>query len=38
VDPSFAEAAQATVEAAESMAGHAAAVTVRNAFEDRGIL
>jgi Zn-dependent metalloprotease len=38
VDPSFAKAAQATVDAAESMVGHAAAVTVRNAFEDRGIL
>ncbi len=37
VDPSFAEAARATVDAAESIAGHAAAVTVRNAFEDRGI-
>ena len=38
VDPSFAEAAQATVDAAESIAGHGAAVKVEKAFEDRGIL
>jgi hypothetical protein len=38
VDPSFAEAAQATVDAAESIAGQGAAIKVRKAFEDRGIL
>jgi hypothetical protein len=38
VDPSFAEAAQATVDAARSIAGPAAAVRVRRAFADRGIL
>lgn len=38
VDPSFAEAALATVETAEEVAGHGAAVKVRKAFEDRGIL
>jgi len=38
VDPSFADAARATVDAARSIAGQGAAVTVRNAFEDRGIL
>jgi hypothetical protein len=37
-DPSFAEAAQATVDAAEAIAGQAAAVKARKAFEDRGIL
>src|SRR5262245_671668 len=38
VDPSFAQAARATVDAAESIAGHGAALKVRKAFEDRGIL
>lgn len=38
VDPSFAEAAQATVDTAESIAGHGAAIKVEKAFEDRGIL
>lgn len=38
VDPSFAEAAQATVDAAEAIAGHGAANKVQDAFEDRGIL
>ncbi len=38
VDPSFAEAAQATVDAAEAIAGHGAAIKVRKAFQDRGIL
>ena len=38
VDPSFAEAAQATVDAAEAIAGHGAAIKVRNAFQDREIL
>jgi Zn-dependent metalloprotease len=38
VDPSFADAARATVDAARSIAGQGAAVKVRNAFEDRGIL
>lgn len=38
VDPSFAEAARATVDAATSIAGSGAAVKVRKAFEDRGIL
>jgi hypothetical protein len=37
-DPSFAEAAQATVDAARSIAGQGAAVKVRKAFADRGIL
>jgi hypothetical protein len=38
VDPSFAEAAQATVDAAEAIAGNGAALKVQKAFEDRGIL
>jgi len=38
VDPSFAEAALATVDAAEAVAGHGAAIKVRKAFQDRGIL
>ena len=38
VDPSFAEAAQATVGAAEAIAGQGAALKVQKAFEDRGIL
>jgi hypothetical protein len=38
VDPSFAEAAQAAVDAAETVGGHGAAIKVRNAFQDRGIL
>ena len=38
VDPSFAEAAQATVDAARSIAGQGAAVKVRKAFQERGIL
>jgi hypothetical protein len=38
VDPSFAEAAQAMVDAAEAVAGHGAAIKVRKAFQDRGIL
>jgi thermolysin metallopeptidase-like protein len=38
VDPSFAAAAQATVDAAEAIAGHGAAKQVERAFEDRGIL
>jgi hypothetical protein len=38
VDPSFAEAAQATVDAAESLLNHGAALKVQQAFEDRGIL
>jgi Zn-dependent metalloprotease len=38
VDPSFAEAAQATVDAAEAIAGHGSALKVQKAFEDRGIL
>jgi hypothetical protein len=38
LDPSFAEAAQATVDAAEAIAGHGAAIKVQDAFEDRGIL
>jgi len=38
VDPSFAEAALATVETAQELAGNGAAVKVRRAFEDRGIL
>jgi len=38
VDPSFAEAGQATVDAAEVVAGHRAAIKVRKAFQDRGIL
>jgi thermolysin metallopeptidase-like protein len=38
VDPSFAEAAQATVDAARSIAGQGAVVKVRKAFQDRGIL
>ena len=38
VDPSFAEAARATVDAATSIAGSGATVKVRKAFEDRGIL
>jgi hypothetical protein len=38
VDPSFAEAARATVDAARSIAGSSAAVKVRRAFEERGIL
>lgn len=37
-DPSFAEAAQATVDAAEAIAGQGAAIKARKAFEDRGIL
>jgi hypothetical protein len=38
VDPTFAEAAQATVDAAEAIAGKGAALKVQKAFEDRGIL
>jgi hypothetical protein len=38
LDPSFAEAAQATVDTAEELAGHGAAIKVQKAFEDRGIL
>jgi len=38
VDPSFAEAALATVATADELAGHGAAVKVQRAFEDRGIL
>lgn len=38
VDPSFAAAANATVAAAEQIAGHGAAIKVQKAFEDRGIL
>ena len=38
VDPSFAEAARATVDAATLIAGSGAAVKFRKAFEDRGIL
>jgi hypothetical protein len=38
VDPSFAEAAQATVDAAEALVNHGAALKVQKAFEDRGIL
>jgi hypothetical protein len=38
VDPSFAEAAQATVDAAEAIAGQGSALKVQKAFEDRGIL
>lgn len=38
VDPSFADAANATVAAAEQLAGHGAAIKVQKAFEDRGIL
>jgi hypothetical protein len=38
VDPSFAEAAQATVHAAEVLEGHGAALKVQKAFEDREIL
>ena len=38
VDPSFAEAALATVATAEELAGHGAAIKVQRAFEDRGIL
>jgi hypothetical protein len=38
VEPTFAEAALATIDAARSIAGQGAAVKVRNAFEDRGIL
>jgi hypothetical protein len=38
VDPSFPEAAQATVDAAEAIAGHGSALKVQRAFEDRGIL
>ena len=37
-DPSFEEAALATVAAAEGLEGHGAAIKVENAFEDRGIL
>jgi hypothetical protein len=37
VDPSFAQAARATVDAAEAIAGHGAAIKVQNAFRDRGI-
>ena len=37
VDPSFAEAAEATIDAAETIAGHGAAIKVRKAFEDREI-
>jgi hypothetical protein len=38
IDPSFAEAAQATVDAAKAIAGNGAALKVQKAFEDRGIL
>ncbi len=38
VDPSFEEAAEATVEAAEALESHRAANKVQSAFEDRGIL
>jgi hypothetical protein len=38
VDPSFAEAAQATVDVAEAIAGNGAALKVQKAFEERGIL
>jgi len=38
VDPSFADAALATVATAEQIAGHGAAIKVQKAFEDRGIL
>ena len=38
VDPSFAEAAEAPVDAAEAIAGTGAALKVQKAFEDRGIL
>jgi hypothetical protein len=38
VDPSFAEAAQATVDTAEALLSHGAALKVQKAFEDRGIL
>jgi Zn-dependent metalloprotease len=38
MDSSFAEAALATVDAAEAVAGHGAAIKVRKAFQDRGIL
>jgi hypothetical protein len=37
-DTSFADAAHATVAAAEAIAGHGAAGKVQKAFEDRGIL
>jgi hypothetical protein len=37
-DPSFAQAARATVQAAETIAGHGAALKVRKAFQDREIL
>ena len=37
-DPSFEEAALATVAAAEDLEGQGAAIKVENAFEDRGIL
>ena len=37
-DPSFEEAALATVAAADDLEGHGAAIKVRRAFEDRGIL
>lgn len=38
VDPSFADAALATVATAQQLAGHGAAIKVQKAFEDRGIL
>jgi hypothetical protein len=38
VGPSCAEAAQATVDAAEALVNHGAALKVQKAFEDRGIL
>ena len=38
VDPSFADAAQATIDAAKLIAGNGAARKVQDAFEDRGIL
>jgi hypothetical protein len=38
VDPSFAEAARATVQTAQNLYGKGAATKVRQAFEDRGIL
>ena len=37
-DTSFADAALATVAAAEQVAGHGAAIKVEKAFQDRGIL
>jgi hypothetical protein len=38
LDPSFAQAARATVQAAGTIAGHDAALKVRKAFQDRAIL